>query len=116
MTWTTITELKAATRAAKQRLPGRGDYFGPAETRFFDSIVEPMLYGGRYFVESVKPPDFFGEEQPRVWHVVRATQSCDAPSFDTLGPWGTRGYATPEEARTVAAELAELETAGRLIE
>jgi hypothetical protein len=43
----------------RQRNRAAGQYFfSPGAMRFFDSIVYPEVYGGRYFITSERAPGF----------------------------------------------------------
>lgn len=62
----TLRQIKKANKAA-------GKFYFEADTlRFFDSKPEPEIYAGRFFLDSIQPPD-----GPRLYTVCVAYDNGD---------------------------------------
>ena len=100
--WATIGEIRRANH-----LKG-GYWFSDGATRFFDSKLENVIYGGNWFVYRNRFTTSDGVTTD-YWKVAHALPNGevhgDAVDWSiTVGPVGS-SYATAEEARTHARNL-----------
>lgn len=78
-----IAEIKAANEAIGQT------WFSEGTMRFFDSIIEPEVYGGRFFLTSER--DATGTPGQSAWHGKRrwtVRRANDDGTIDTVGEFG----------------------------
>lgn len=100
MTYRTIADIKLANKAA-------GHFFFSKETLdWFSSIVEPGVYGGRYFVTSERDESGIVWGGKRRWSVRRAN---DDGTIDTVGEFG--GFASKARATQAARTYATTQEA-----
>lgn len=79
MTYKSIAEIKAANEAAGQ------SWFAPDTLAWHESIIEPEVYGGRFFVTSERDKTGLAWDGKRRWTVRRAN---DDGTIDTMGEYG----------------------------
>jgi hypothetical protein len=86
----------------KQRATGY--FFSPETMRFFNSIVEPRVYGGRLFITSEQFVASDGTEFPRFWTIRYASDDGEVGTFDATE------YDTLEAADAAAKALTAVYT------
>lgn len=91
MHYNTISEIKAANKAAGQH------FFDPDAMRFFRSRVLRGVIGGRFFITSEQFVPSDGTPEPRRY-TIRVID--ERGHVDTLGDF--QAYSTPAQARAAA--------------
>jgi hypothetical protein len=73
-----ISAIKCANKEAG------GYFFSAASMRFFRSVVEPEVYGGRLFVTSEQFVASDGTEFPRAWKLRCACDDGEVATLDDV--------------------------------
>lgn len=93
MTFTTISEVRAANKAAGYH------WFDRSSMRFFNTVIESKLYAGKYFITS----DRMRVEDPKRYS-IRAVR--EDGGVDTVGSFQDFcKYLTIEDARAAVRRL-----------
>ena len=91
----TLAEIKAANASSGQRY-----WFSPDTMRFFRSVADHGVIGGRYFVTSEQYVPYDGDPDPRRFTVRVAN---DDGTIGTVGDF--QAHDTLEQARAAARAL-----------
>lgn len=101
MTFNNLEEIKAANKASGQ------NWFSSDTIKWFNSIIEPGLYDGRFFVTSERDKTGSAWNGQRRWTVRRAN---DDGTIDTMGEFGQ--FASKARAVQRAQSLTWVERTG----